>query len=156
MSLESSLHMERAVALFGSPAALATRIGCSKRTVMNMLAGMLVGGEHAVAIEQATDGQVTRHELRPDLFPNPLDERWQGAGRIVVTDAAPGVDVSAVGRVLRIARVEYATGETRVVLSDGSELGGLTQCRVSQYSPDQPADVSLTARIPARKPKEAS
>lgn len=144
-------YILRAIGLLGSQAALAERIDRSQQAVSNMLAGQPVSGEVAVAIDQATLGQVSRHDLRPDLFPAPLEE---GKGSGLPVEAGSPV-LPGEGRVLRIARVEYAAGAARVFLSDGSELVGLTQCCVSRYSPDQPADVSLTARIHARKPKEA-
>jgi DNA-binding transcriptional regulator YdaS (Cro superfamily) len=149
-------HIARAIALIGSQAALAERIDRSQQAVSNMLAGQPVSGAVAVAIDQATRGRVSRHDLRPDLFPPPLGAVWEGAGRLFVTDAPPADCDPGPGRVLRIARVEYAAGETRVILSDGSELGGVRQCCVTQYAPNQPVRVSLTADLPARKPKDAA
>jgi hypothetical protein len=77
------------------------------------------------------------------------------AQMLVTSELPPPATVApGAGRVLRIARVEYAAGMTRVILSDGSELGGLTQCCVSRFGPDQSAAVSLRALIAAREPKE--
>jgi DNA-binding transcriptional regulator YdaS (Cro superfamily) len=153
-------HIARAIALIGSQAALAERIDRSQQAVSSMLAGQPVSGEVAVAIDQATLGRVSRHQLRPDLFPNPLDEVRENGWRIDVIDGQPTDPDSEPGpgfrRVLRIARVEYAAGDRRVFLSDGSELGGLTHCSVTQHASDRPAIVTLSTEIPARKPKEAS
>ncbi len=141
-------HILRAIGLLGSQAALAERIDRSQQAVSNMLDGQPVSGEVAVAIDQATLGQVSRHDLRPDLFPSPLEEGWQGPGRIAVTDAPMAkLAHSGPGRVLRIARVEYAAGETRVILSDGSELGGVRQCCADRWNMADPASVSLIVEI---------
>lgn len=51
------------------PEALAVRIGVSRGQVFRYISGARrVPGERAKAIEAATGGLVTRHELRPDLF----------------------------------------------------------------------------------------
>lgn len=39
-----------------------------KAAVWKWLQGQVPRGEYAVAIERATQGQVTRAEVRPDLF----------------------------------------------------------------------------------------
>lgn len=141
-------HIARAIAILRSSAALAELLDHSQMDVLNMLDGQPVSGEAAVAIDHATLGQVSQHDLRPDLFPNPLDEGWQGAGRIVATDAPMAkLANSGPGRVLRIARVEYAAGETRVFLSDGSELGGVQRCSVSVWDMTEPVTVELVAEI---------
>lgn len=136
-------HILRAIGLLGSQAALAERIDRSQQAVSNMLAGQTVSGEVAVAIDQATLGQVSRHDLRPDLFPSPLEE---GKGSGLPVEAGSPV-LPGAGRVLRIARVEYAAGETRVILSDGSELGGVRQCCVDRWNVADPASVSLIVEI---------
>lgn len=50
--------------------ALATALGVSQGLVWQWLNGRTkVTAEKAIEIEKATDGQVTRHDLRPDLYP---------------------------------------------------------------------------------------
>ena len=53
----------------GRQADLARHIGCAQQTVSKLLNGELpVSAEHAVAIDKATRGAVTKQRLRPDLF----------------------------------------------------------------------------------------
>ena len=53
---------------YGSASALARAIGSDSASICNWAAGRrLVPAAHAVAIERVTRGQVTAHELRPDL-----------------------------------------------------------------------------------------
>ncbi|MCW5730858.1 MAG: molecular chaperone TorD family protein [Alphaproteobacteria bacterium] len=61
----------RAIAALGGQTQLARRLGVKQANVWHWLnrAGR-VPGEYVLAIEQATDGRVTRHELRPDLYPD--------------------------------------------------------------------------------------
>ncbi len=136
-------HILRAIEAIGTPAALARRIGVSPSVVEALMDGGEVSGEVAVAIDWATMGQVSRHDLRPDLFPSPLEE---GKGSGLPVEAGSPV-LPGEGRVLRIARVEYATGETRVILSDGSELGGVRQCCADRWNMADPASVSLIVEI---------
>lgn len=65
--------LKKAVKLAGSPSALAAQIGRKQSTVWDWLniPGRKVPPECAKEIEQATKGQVTRHDLRPDLFDAP-------------------------------------------------------------------------------------
>lgn len=58
----------------GSQQKLADRIGFSQMAVCKALKAGFVSAKMAVAIERATDGQVSRVELRPDLFA-PLTEQ---------------------------------------------------------------------------------
>lgn len=61
--------LQRAVEIAGSQAALAERIGKQQQHVQYWLKVGKVPGEHVIPIEQAVAGAVTRHELRPDLYP---------------------------------------------------------------------------------------
>ena len=62
--------LQRAVAIAGSQTELARRIGLKQAHVWNWLnKARRVPGEAVLAIEAATDGKVTRTELRPDLYP---------------------------------------------------------------------------------------
>ena len=62
--------LHRAIAIAGSQAELARRIGKNQQDVHYWLhdAKKGVPAEHAAAIEQATGGIVKREELRPDIF----------------------------------------------------------------------------------------
>lgn len=62
--------LRRAKNIIGSETALAQVVGVAQPSVNYMLKrGKRVPAEWCLALEAATDGQVTRHELRPDLFP---------------------------------------------------------------------------------------
>lgn len=60
--------LQKAVDVVGSQAALARAIGKKQQHVQYWLKTK-VPGEYVIQIEKATEGQVTRHELRPDLYP---------------------------------------------------------------------------------------
>lgn len=67
--------LERAVECLGSAAALAKAIGVSPMAVSHWRsARRALSAVRAKQIEQATNGQVRRHELRPDLFDAPATE----------------------------------------------------------------------------------
>lgn len=55
----------------GGVGALARKVGVSQSAVSNWSARGRVPAERCVAIEKATDGNVTRHDLRPDIFGPP-------------------------------------------------------------------------------------
>ena len=60
---------ERAAAEAGSQSALARKLGCSPQAVQRMCATGHVPAERVLQIEAASEGKVTRYELRPDLYP---------------------------------------------------------------------------------------
>lgn len=63
-------HMARAVAHFGTQHRLASAIKCSQQHISKAMMGDIgIAAEYAIAIEKATDGAVTRSQLRPDLWP---------------------------------------------------------------------------------------
>ena len=67
-------HLKRAIEITGSQRKLAEAIGCSQQHVSFLMHhAKTLSGEIAVKIERATDGQITRHELRPDLFEPPVE-----------------------------------------------------------------------------------
>lgn len=76
--------LERAVEICTSQAELARRIGGNVKQAhvwnwLNSDSG-LAPAEHCRAIETATDGEVTRYELRPDVFgPAPYADPGAGA-----------------------------------------------------------------------------
>lgn len=61
--------IERAVDVAGSQKALATALNVKPALVSQWVTGHRpVAAHHCLPIEQATGGQVTRHDLRPDVF----------------------------------------------------------------------------------------
>lgn len=58
----------RAVALAGSESKLSRATGYSQPAINKARRKGRVSAELAIAIERATKGAVSRHELRPDLF----------------------------------------------------------------------------------------
>lgn len=70
----SKKHLERAIRIAGGQSHLARRIGGKVRQGhvwkwLNRCSQVPV--EAAIRIEQAVDGKVTRHDLRPDIFGPP-------------------------------------------------------------------------------------
>lgn len=62
-------HIQRAVDLAGSQRALAEKAGLSQQAISWLLnEAPQVTAEVAIKIERATDGKVSRIDLRPDLF----------------------------------------------------------------------------------------
>lgn len=67
-----------AIDIVGSQRALADAIGITQPSVSEMLArGKRVPAEWCLPVERATDGRITRYQLRPDLYP--IDERIEAA-----------------------------------------------------------------------------
>ena len=61
--------VQRAIEIFGSQTALARRIGVGQTSVSYWLTGAKdVPPKRAVQLEAVTNGEVTRKELRPDLW----------------------------------------------------------------------------------------
>jgi TorA maturation chaperone TorD/DNA-binding transcriptional regulator YdaS (Cro superfamily) len=64
--------LEKAIAIVGGQTQLARLLGVKQANVWHWLKkAERVPGEYVLAIEKATGGQVTRHQLRPDLYPDP-------------------------------------------------------------------------------------
>lgn len=65
--------IERAVKAVGGQARLAAKVGVSINAVSLWVRGARRGkpipAERVLQIERATGGAVTRHELRPDIYP---------------------------------------------------------------------------------------
>lgn len=61
-------HLNDAINFFGSQTALAKAIGLSQPYVQNWLRRGKVPADKCIAIEQATNGLVSRFDLRPDIF----------------------------------------------------------------------------------------
>lgn len=60
--------LERAIEAAGDLKTLADRLGCTPQVVSNWRARG-IPPTRALAIERATGGAVTRHEVAPDLYP---------------------------------------------------------------------------------------
>lgn len=64
--------LTRAIAIVGGQTQLARLLGVKQANVWHWLnKADRVPGEYVIAIEKATGGEVTRHDLRPDLYPDP-------------------------------------------------------------------------------------
>lgn len=62
--------LKRAIEIAGGQAALARKIGKTQAHVWNWLnRDGRVPAEVVISVEKAVDGKVTRHDLRPDLYP---------------------------------------------------------------------------------------
>lgn len=62
-------HLHRAVELVGSQQKLAEKIGLSQQGISYLMhAADKVSAEIAIEVDKATDGAVSRHDLRPDIF----------------------------------------------------------------------------------------
>lgn len=61
--------ISRAAQIAGGQSALARKLGCTPQAVSKMCATGKVPAERVIAVEEAVEGQVTRNELRPDLYP---------------------------------------------------------------------------------------
>jgi DNA-binding transcriptional regulator YdaS (Cro superfamily) len=71
--MKASIHI--AAELLGGQAALARAAGVSQPAAFKWLHDKSKPGPIAVlAIERATFGRVTRHALRPDIYPLPPDQ----------------------------------------------------------------------------------
>jgi DNA-binding transcriptional regulator YdaS (Cro superfamily) len=68
--MTENLHLLRALELLGTQQAMADAIGIKQQTVSEVIRG---GGaapaKWCIPLEIATGGKVTRHQLRPDLYP---------------------------------------------------------------------------------------
>jgi DNA-binding transcriptional regulator YdaS (Cro superfamily) len=60
--------IKKACYIAGNQAELARRVGVTPQMVTKWLSGKPVSAERAIAIERATGGQVSRTEIRPDLW----------------------------------------------------------------------------------------
>jgi len=63
------MHLQKAVDIVGGQKALGDAIGKSQQYIWNLINdAKVVKAEIAIQIETATDGKVTRAQLRPDIF----------------------------------------------------------------------------------------
>jgi DNA-binding transcriptional regulator YdaS (Cro superfamily) len=77
--LESALAaFRRAVAKAGSQSALERAAGVKQQNTSNWLrAGKPIAPEHVIAVEEATG--ISRHDLRPDIYPRPSRRSLRGS-----------------------------------------------------------------------------
>jgi DNA-binding transcriptional regulator YdaS (Cro superfamily) len=71
--MATNLHIERALSLLGgdSQKTFADEVGVTPAAVSHWLnCRRQVSPKHVRAIERVTNGRVTRHDLRPDIFGN--------------------------------------------------------------------------------------
>jgi len=61
--------LERAIEIVGTQAALANALGVTAQAVNQWVSKGRIPAERVLEIERATEGKVTRHDLRPDLYP---------------------------------------------------------------------------------------
>lgn len=67
--------LRRAKEKLGSEAALAEVVGVRQPSVNYILnSGKKVPAEWCIPVETATEGEITRHQLRPDLYPQENSE----------------------------------------------------------------------------------
>ena len=67
-----SAAIEDAIASLGSLAALARTLDVTPAAISKWSKLGRVPAERVLAVERATQGRVSRHELRPDLYPRRL------------------------------------------------------------------------------------
>jgi len=72
MAIDPNSPLERAIRVIGSAERLAERVGVTPQAVSRWRRTR-VPAERVLSVEFATDLQVTRHELRPDVF-GPVEE----------------------------------------------------------------------------------
>lgn len=68
MSNLDTTYITQAITLLGSEAKLGAAAGVSQHAIWSAKRKGRVSAELAIKIERATEGKVTRAQLRPDLF----------------------------------------------------------------------------------------
>lgn len=71
--------IDKAIVRFGSEAALARASGVSQPVVHEARKNGRVGPKLAMGLEKAMDGEISRSDLRPDLWPTPSSEHGAAA-----------------------------------------------------------------------------
>lgn len=79
--MEKQTPIERAVAIVGTQSALAAHLGVSRQFINQLYNGTRqVPPKMVLDVERATGGNVTRYELRPDIFgdsvPLEIEQSW--------------------------------------------------------------------------------
>jgi DNA-binding transcriptional regulator YdaS (Cro superfamily) len=66
---ETDPRIAQAIEIVGSQKKLAEAAGCEQQTISKLLNRQRrISAEIAVAIDKATEGRVSKHTLRPDIF----------------------------------------------------------------------------------------
>lgn len=87
-------HIESAIRIKGSQAKLAEAMGCSQQYISWLLKDAeQISVEMAIKVEVATAGEVSRRDLRPDIFEpltaERLDALLEAQGARITGDPAP-------------------------------------------------------------------
>ena len=69
LRMKPTSPMHKAIEIVGSQNKLAKILGKRQSVIWTWLKRGYISAEYAIPIEQATGGLVTRHELRPDIYP---------------------------------------------------------------------------------------
>lgn len=94
--------LQRAIDAAGGQSELARRIGKKQGNIWDWLQAGRVPAEACIPIERAVGGAVTRHELRPDIYPiddpSPFRDGAAGVARGPAQPSdAPAIDRRATG-----------------------------------------------------------
>ncbi|WP_341894709.1 molecular chaperone TorD family protein [Ferrovibrio terrae] len=107
--------LSKAITLVGGQTQLARLLGVKQANVWHWLnKADRVPGEYVLAIESATGGQVTRHDLRPDLYPD-----------VQAADAAPVIPEEDIWR----AQIYALFGRSLARRPDTALLTALAQLK---------------------------
>lgn len=96
--LQGMAALHKAIDMLGTQSAAAAAIGIKQQSVSDVVrTGKRVPAEWCIPLERATRGEVTRHQLRPDIYPEEAgpqqvssdeDSLLRGAGAILDPGAA--------------------------------------------------------------------
>ena len=78
--MNTDCPIQRAVFSVGGQSALARKLGVKPQAVQRWCATGTVPSNRVLDVERVTDGQVTRNELRPDLYPLDRAAASKGGG----------------------------------------------------------------------------
>jgi DNA-binding transcriptional regulator YdaS (Cro superfamily) len=99
-----NIHIEKAIELLGSQTALANACGVKQGNVWNWLnRDKVIQPEVALLIERATKGEITKEQLRPDLYPSEADLQKNENGKLLWI---PNDCIEFVKTYLEIAKVK--------------------------------------------------
>lgn len=94
------MHFQRAIALVGGQAPLARRLTeimgeeITQQRIWNILnKAQRVPAELVIPLEKATNGIISRHDLRPDLYP--IEPEGVPGGHSNEKDVGGSIDVAA-------------------------------------------------------------
>ncbi|HEX6957830.1 MAG TPA: molecular chaperone TorD family protein [Ferrovibrio sp.] len=123
--------LTKAIAIVGGQTQLARLLGVKQANVWHWLKkAERVPGEYVLAIEKATGGQVSRHDLRPDLYPDP--QSGNAAPVIAEEDVWRAQLYGLLGRCLARRPDNALLTALAQIQGDGTPLGqalaGLAEC----------------------------